>query len=158
MRVVVWMLCGLGAVSGTAAGQQAAEGSLQGLSSVSVVVENVDSVALRAGVTADSLRVMTEERLRSASVPAGAVGDDASGTLFVSVGMVDVPGGGGVFAYRWDLTLIGVRVTGGRRVIAPSWECRGLATTVAGSLRRVYDSVDACMDKLTAAWHEANPS
>lgn len=152
MRGVVWVLVGIGFWPVAVGGQQVTMRSLAGLTSVGVVVEYLDPVAMQAGVNADTLAQAAERVLRAGDVPRGAVGTDGSGTLFISVTMMDVPGGGGVFAYRYDLSLVGFVIVDGRRVTEPRWACNGLATTVAGSVGRVYDSVGKCTDKLAVAW------
>lgn len=149
--VVVWALAACPLRAQTAAGAD-----LAGITAVSVVVEYVNATALTAGLVADSLQEAATVRLDAAGVRRAEVASANSATLFVAVSLTDIPGGGGVFAYRWDVSAVRVRDLQGQRVMDPVWKCDGIATTVSGSLRRVYDAVGTCAERFAREWRSAN--
>lgn len=140
----------------TAGAQTDPVNDMTGVTSVNVVVEYVNSTAQTAGVSADALSALAARRLQAAAVPASEVGATESGTMLVAVSMTDMPGGGGVFAYRWDVSVVRLRSLAGDRVMEPVWKCDGIATTVTGGQQRVYDAVGTCVDRFAEEWRRVN--
>ena len=151
--LIVACLC---LVAGSAAGQDSVAIRLTDLSGVLAVVQYLDSPTLAAGLSADSLRAAATARLHGAGVPDGDAADVRTGILFVAASLTDIPGGGGVYAYRYDVSLVRTVLAGESRHQEPVWKCDGIATTVAGGLRRVYDSVDRCVARLADSWRAAH--
>jgi hypothetical protein len=130
--------------------------TLKGVNIVEVVVEEVDPVAERDGLTQSQLRTEVELRLRQAGIP---VGPTLTGHLYVNVDTVKSDDGQ-TYAYNVLLQYM-QQVVLARDPKAPlfatTWETGGVGMIGANRLRQVRRHVATYVDQFITAYLEQNP-
>lgn len=148
-----------GVSASPAANDSAAErGSLAGLSSLSVVVEDVSAVAAKNGVATATLQADVERKLRQASI---SVTSDADAYLYVHVTVAD-PGGSFALPYVVEVALMQeVTLPRGVRTRTPlqcaTWWVNSLGLSGPDRLRTgVGDRVGEFVDQFIRAYRSVN--
>jgi hypothetical protein len=155
----VW--CFIGFVTVVSANDSAAErASLAGLTSLSVVVEDLAAVAGKSGLTAAALQTDVERRLRQAGI---AVASDADAYVYVHVTVAD-PGAALPLPYVVEVALMQeVTLPRGLRTRTPlqcaTWWVNSLGVAGPDRLRMaVSDRVAEFVDQFGRAYRAVNPA
>jgi hypothetical protein len=123
---------------------------------VEVVVEAMDPVAERDGLTRAQLQTEVERRLRQAGI---AVGPTLTGHLYVNVDTVKSDHGQ-TYAYNvlveyMQQVMLARDPTAS--IFATTWETGGVGMIGANRLREVRQDVANYVDQFIAAYREQNP-
>ena len=138
---------------------QAERVSLTGLTTISVVVEDLAPIAEQHGLTRAALQTDVERRLRQAKV---SVTPDADAYLYVHVTVAD-PGGSSPLPYVVELTFMQeVTLPRGLRtrtpLQCPTWWLNRLGLVSPNVLRTaVSDRVGEFVDQFIRAYQAVNP-
>jgi len=133
--------------------------TLTGLSPISVVVEELSSVAQKNGLTAASVQTDVERRLRQAGI---SLTPDADAYLYVHVTVAD-PGGALPLPYYVDVSLMQeVTVPRGVRtrtpLQCPTWGLNSLGLVSGPGLKvAIGDRVAQFVDQFVRAYQSVNP-
>jgi hypothetical protein len=133
--------------------------SLTGLTTLSVVVEDLSAVAGKSGLVGSTLEAEVERRLRQAGI---SVTSDADAYLYVRVTVGD-PGGSLPLAYVVDVSLMqAVTLPRGLRtrtpLQCPTWWVNSLGLSGNDRLRAVVtDRVGEFTDQFVRAYRSVNP-
>jgi hypothetical protein len=142
-----------------ASDSQVERASLTGLSTMSVVVEDLASVATRTGMTVAGLQTDVESRLRKAGI---SVTPDADAYLYVHVTVAD-PGAAGPLPYVVDVALMQeVTLPRGVKTRTPlqcqTWGLNRLGMTTPDRLRMlVTERVQEFVEQFIRAYQSVNP-
>jgi len=160
----VWSVCAVAALaSGSAAAatsdSQIERASLSGLTTISVVVEDLAPVAQKNGLSSSATQTEVERRLRQAGI---SITPDADAYLYVHVTVAD-PGTSLPLPYLVDVSLMqevtlprGVKTRTPLQV--PTWGLNRLGMSDAGGLRvAVNGRVDEFVDQFIKAFQSVNP-
>ncbi len=133
--------------------------SLTGLSTMSVVVEDLSSVAAATGLTSAAIQADAERRLRQAGI---TLTPDADAYLYVHVTIAD-PGPSLPYPYHVEVSLV-QEITLPRTVQTrtplqcPTWSVSRLGLAGADRLRAgVTDRVNEFVDQFVRAYRAVNP-
>ena len=148
------------ATAAAASDSQPERASLAGLSALSVVVEDLPSIATNNGLTTAALQADTERRLRLAGIP---ITSDSDAYLYVHVTVAD-PGSSSPLPYYVDVALI-QEITIPRGGIqsrtplqCPTWSVNRLGMASGDRLRpNVSDRVGEFVDQFIRAYRSVNP-
>ena len=160
-RIMLALLtCLIGSAASTSANDSQAERvSLTGLTTLSVVVEDLAPVAQKNGLTQAALETEVERRLRQAGV---SVTPDADAYLYVHV-IVAEPGSSLPLPYVIDVALMQeVTLPRGLKTRTPlqcqTWWVNSLGLTGPDRLRSaVGDRVNEFVDQFIRAYRSVNP-
>jgi hypothetical protein len=147
------------AAAAAASDSQIERATLTGLTPISVVVEDLASVAEKNGLTTATLQADVERRLRQAGI---ALTTDADAYLYVHVTVAD-PGASLPLPYVVDVTLMQeVTLPRGLRtrtpLQCPTWWLNRLGLVSPAALRTaVSDRVDEFVDQFIRAYQSVNP-
>ena len=156
--ILVGWLMGLPAVA-AAADSQIERASLTGLTTISVVVEELAPIAEKNGLTTAALQTDVERRLRQAGI---SVTPDADAYLYVHVTVAD-PGPSLPLPYVVDVSLMQeVTLPRGLKtrtpLQCPTWSLNRLGMSSADRVRTpVTDRVDEFVDQFIRAYQSVNP-
>ena len=143
-------------VSAWGQGSAAQRATLKGVNTVEVVVEAMDPVAERDGLTRAQLQADVEERLRQAGM---TVGPTLTGHLYVNVDTVKGEHGQ-TYAYNVSVQYI-QQVALARDpkapIFAPTWDTGGVGMIAANRLSEVRQDVTNYVDQFIKAYLEQNP-
>jgi hypothetical protein len=143
----------------TAADSQIERASLTGLTTISVVVEDLAPIAQKNGITTATLQTDVERRLRQAGI---SVTPDADAYLYVHVTVAD-PGPSLPLPYVVDVSLMQeVTLPRGLKtrtpLQCPTWSLNRLGMSSADRVRApVTDRVDEFVDQFIRAYQSVNP-
>jgi hypothetical protein len=160
---ITWaaMMCVIGFTTTVLANDSAAErASLTGLTSLSVVVEDLSTVAGKSGLTAAALQADVERRLRQAGI---SVASDADAYVYIHVTVAD-PGGALPLPYVVEVALMQeVTLPRGLRTRTPlqcaTWWMNSLGLSGPDRLRMaVSDRVAEFVDQFGRAYRAVNPA
>lgn len=148
------------ATTASAGDSEADRATLAGLSALSVVVEDLPSIATNNGLTGTALSADTERRLRLAGI---SITPDSDAYLYVHVTVGD-PGASSPLPYYVDVALI-QEITiprGGIRsrtpLQCPTWSVNRLGMASGDRLRpNVSDRVGEIVDQFIRAYRSINP-
>ena len=148
------------ATAAAASDSQPERASLAGLSALSVVVEDLPSIATNNGLTTAALYADTERRLRLAGI---SITPDSDAYLYVHVTVAD-PGASSPLPYYVDEALI-QEITIPRGGIqsrtplqCPTWSVNRLGMASGDRLRpNVSDRVGELVDQFIRAYRSINP-
>lgn len=139
-----------------AQGSAAQRATLKGVNTVEVVVEAMDPVAERDGLTRAQLQTDVEERLRQAGI---TVGPTLTGHLYVNVDTVKGEHGQ-TYAYNVSVQYI-QQIALARDpkapIFAPTWDTGGVGMIAANRLSEVRQDVTNYVDQFIKAYLEQNP-
>jgi hypothetical protein len=147
------------AAAAAASDSQIERATLTGLTPISVVVEDLASVAEKNGLTTATLQADVERRLRQAGI---ALTTDADAYLYVHVTVAD-PGASLPLPYVVDVTLMQeVTLPRGLRtrtpLQCPTWWLDRLGLVSPSGLRMaVSDRVAEFVDQFIRAYQSVNP-
>jgi hypothetical protein len=130
--------------------------TLRGVAVVEVVVEAMDPVAERDGLTRSRLLADVEPRLRQAGIP---VGSTLTGHLYVNVDTVK-SGDGQTYAYNISIQYMQQVVLARdpkAPVFATTWETGGVGMIGTQRLPEVRREVLTYVDQFIDAYREQNP-
>jgi hypothetical protein len=156
--VLVVALIGL-ATTASANDSEAERASLTGLTSLSVVVEDVSAAAGKSGLVGATLQADVERRLRQAGI---SLTPDSDAYLYVRVTVGD-PGGSLPLAYVVDVSLMQtVTLPRGLKtrtpLQCPTWWVNNLGMSGPDRLRVVVtDRVGEFADQFVRAYRSVNP-
>ena len=156
--IAALMLIGSGAAA-SASDSDTERVSLTGLTTVSVVVEDLSAVATRSGLTVAALQTDVEQRLRAAGV---SVTSDADAYVYVHVTVAD-PGGTLPLPYVVEVSLMQeVSLPRGVKTRTPlqaaTWWVNSLGLSGADRLRLVVSGkVGEFTDNFVRAFRSVNP-
>jgi hypothetical protein len=156
--VLVVALIGL-ATTASANDSEAERASLTGLTSLSVVVEDVSAAAGKSGLVGATLQADVERRLRQAGI---SLTPDSDAYLYVRVTVGD-PGGSLPLAYVVDVSLMQtVTLPRGLKtrtpLQCPTWWVNNLGLSGPERLRVVVtDRVGEFADQFVRAYRTVNP-
>jgi hypothetical protein len=158
---ITWVLAasliGLATVA-SANDSEAERASLTGLTSLSVVVEDLSAVAGKSGLVGATLEADVERRLRQAGI---SVTSDSDAYLYVRVTVGD-PGGSLPLAYVVDVSLMQtVTLPRGLKtrtpLQCPTWWVNNLGMAGADRLRMIVtDRVGEFTDQFVRAYRSVN--
>ena len=148
------------ATTASAGDSEAERATLAGLSALSVVVEELPSIATTNGLTMAALMADAERRLRLAGI---SITPDSDAYLYVHVTVGD-PGPSSPLPYYVDVALI-QEITIPRGGIqsrtplqCPTWSVNRLGMASSDRLRpNVADRVGELVDQFVRAYRSANP-
>ena len=155
--LVGWLVSQSAAV--TASDSEVERVSLTGLTTLSVVVEDLAPIAVQNGLTGAALQTDVERRLRQARI---SVTPDADAYLYVHVTVVDA-GTSSPLPYVVEVTLMQeVTLPRGLRtrtpLQCPTWSLNRLGLVGANVLRpAVSDRVGEFVDQFIRAYQSVNP-
>jgi hypothetical protein len=155
--LVGWLVCH--AAPAAAADSQDDRVTLTGLTPISVVVEELSSVAQKNGLTTAAVQPDVERRLRQAGI---SLTPDADAYLYVHITVAD-PGGALPLPYFVDVSLMqevalprGVRTR--TPLQCPTWGVNSLGMVSGAGLRVVIsDRVAQFVDQFIRAYQSVNP-
>jgi hypothetical protein len=157
-RASVVLILALPLLAAPARGQDGAaqRATLKGVTIIEVVVEEMDPVAERDGLTRSQLRTDVELRLRQAGI---TVGPTLTGHLYVNVDTVKSDHGQ---TYAYNVVVQYVQQVVLARdpkalVFATTWETGGVGMIVVDRLREVRQDVANYVDQFIKAYLEQNP-
>ena len=134
--------------------------SLTGLTTLSVVVEDLSPTAVSSGLTTAALQMDAERRLRQAGI---ALTPDADAYMYVHVTVAD-PGPSIPFPYYVDVSLIQeIRLPRGgiqtrTPLQSPTWSVSRLGIAGGDRLRaNIVDRVNELVDQFVRAYRSVNP-
>jgi hypothetical protein len=130
--------------------------TLKGVNIVEVVVEAMDPVAERDGLTRAQLQTDVELRLRQAGIP---VGPTLTGHLYVNVDTA-TSDHGQTYAYNVVVQYLQQVVLARdpkAPIFATTWETGGVSMIAASRLREVRQDVANYVDQFIHAYREQNP-
>jgi len=160
---ITWtsMMCVIGFATTVLANDSAAErASLAGLTSLSVVVEDLAAVAGKSGLTATALQADVERRLRQAGI---SVASDADAYVYIHVTVAE-PGAALPLPYGVEVALMQeVTLPRGLKTRTPlqcaTWWMNSLGLTGPDRLRMaVSDRVAEFVDQFGRAYRAVNPA
>lgn len=156
------MMAALVCITTTAAGSdsQAERATLAGLSAISVVVEDLPSIATTNGLTTAALQADAERRLRAGGI---SITPDSDAYLYVHVTVAD-PGPSLPLPYYVDVALIQeiklprAGIQSRTPLQSPTWNLNRLGMASADRLRpNVADRVGEFVDQFVRAYRSVNP-
>lgn len=155
----VWCVVGV-STAASANDSDTERASLTGLTSISVVVEELSAVAAKSGLTVAALQTDVERRLRQAGI---SVVSDADAYLYVHVTVAD-PGGTLPLPYVVEVSLMQeVTLPRGVKTRTPlqsaTWWVNSLGLSGADILRAsVTSRVGGFTDNFVRAFRSVNPA
>jgi hypothetical protein len=157
--ILVGSLMGFPAAAAAAADSQIERASLTGLTTISVVVEELAPIAEKNGLTTAALQTDVEGRLRQAGI---SITPDADAYLYVHVTVAD-PGASLPLPYVVDVSLMQeVTLPRGLKtrtpLQCPTWSLNRLGMSSADRVRApVTDRVHEFVDQFIRAYQSVNP-
>ena len=142
-----------------ASDSQIERASLTGLPTISIVVEELPSIATTNGLTVQALQTDVERRVRQAGI---SITPDADAYLYVHVTVAD-PGASLPIPYFVDVSLMQeVTLPRGIKTRTPlqtaTWGLNRLGLVSGNGLRAaITDRVDMFVDQFVAAFRSVNP-
>jgi hypothetical protein len=163
MRTIFWLvITALVCAASTAAASdsQADRATLAGLPAISVVVEDLPSIATSNGLATMALQADAERRLRSAGI---ALTPDSDAYLYVHVTIAD-PGASLPVPYYVEVALIQeIKLPRGAvqsrtPLQSPTWSLSRLGMATGDRLRaNIADRVAEFVDQFVRAYRSVNP-
>jgi hypothetical protein len=145
------------AVTGHAAGDGALDrATLRGIPSVNVVIDHIDPLLPKEGVTAAALQERLEEKLKDAGIVV-----NTAATEFVGIQITAVRAGRGPYAVSYTIAVyqaVALRRDATVRTVTKTWEVETILMSDAKSLMHAsIESVDDLASRFITAYRSVNP-
>jgi hypothetical protein len=145
------------AVTGHAAGDGALDrATLRGITGVNVVIDHIDPLLPKEGVTGAALQERLEEKLKDAGIVI-----NSAATEFVGIQIMAVRAGKGPYAVSYTIAVyqqVALRRDATVHTVTKTWEVETILVSDAKSLMHAsMESVDDLAGRFIAAYRSVNP-